>query len=151
MRNKIIAYAFIPAVFSFGLLGTTIASAHGLFGSNPILTPEQLSQRQQTMFENEAKILGISVADVKEAWADGKTFKQIIAEKGLSEADIKTRMQAERDTQMKEQLSQLVAKGTITQAQADRRLKAMQTKMTAGKGSLSGKMNRGGMGMGMGF
>jgi hypothetical protein len=150
MKNKIIAYAFIPAVFSFGLLGTTIASAHGLFGGNPMLTPEQLSQRQQTMFENEAKILGISVADLKEAWADGKTFKQIISEKGLNEADIKARMQAERDTQMKAQLDQLVAKGTITQAQADRRLKAMQAKMAAGKGSMGMKMHRGG-GMGMGF
>ncbi len=151
MKNKIIAYAFIPAVFSFGLLGTTIASAHGLFGSAPLLTPEQLSERQQTMFESEAKILGISVADLKEAWADGKTFKQIISEKGLSEADIKSRMQAERDAQMKTQLSQLVAKGTITQAQADRRLKAMQEKLASGKGSFSGRMHRGGMGMGMGL
>ena len=90
------------------------------------------------MFQNEATILGISVDDVKAAWAQGKTFQEIITEKGLNQADITTRMKTQRDAQMKAQLQTLVDKGIITRAQADQRLTFMQNRPT-----------KGGMGRGM--
>ncbi len=135
MKSKILAYAFIPAVLSFGLLGTSLVSAHGLFGGvGNSLTPDQIATRQQNAFTEEATVLGISVDEVKAEWAQGKTFKQIITDKNLNQNDIQARMQAARQAQMKTQLQTLVDKGIITQAQANARLAFMTSKLASGKG-----------------
>ena len=91
MKHKILAYAFIP-MMGIGLVGTNIASAHGLFGGmgqgmgfglHANVSLDEIATRQQAMFENEAKILGLSADDVKNAWAVGKNVSQLMEEKKI--------------------------------------------------------------------
>ena len=82
--------------------------------------------------EDLCEILGISVDDVKNAWADGKTMAQIIQEKGLNQDDVQKRAQDAHSARMKTQLQALVDKGIITQDQADRRLQFMHAHMGMG-------------------
>lgn len=130
MKNKLAAYAFLPAL-SLSLIGTGVASAHGMFGS---ATPEEIATRQQQMFQHEADILGISVDDIKAAWAAGKSPQELAKEKGISQADIEARLKAAAEQKMKQQLQTLVDKGVITQAQADQRFATMRDRVGKGKG-----------------
>ena len=139
---KFLKYAVIPAVLGFGLVSVNFASAHGIFGGLGMvsqLTPDQIADKQQNMFTSEAQVLGISVDKVKDAWAAGKTFNEIIQENNLDKTQIEARIKAAAQAQMKEQLQSLVTKGIITQAQADARLAFMQTKISSGKGHHFGR------------
>jgi hypothetical protein len=60
-------------------------------------------------------------------------------------------MQAARTAEMKTQLQNLVTKGVITQAQADKRLATMQTKSANKKDSKRGGHGMKGMMGGFGF
>jgi len=97
------------------------------------------------MFDNEAQILGISVDEVKNAWAQGKTMMQLAQEKGITEAQLQAKIKDARTAQLKIQLQTLVSSGVITQAQADQRLAYMQSQQTNVKGKLGGRRHGGGM------
>lgn len=152
MRKKLIAYSALP-VLGLGLLGvSSIASAHGFGGGMGIglfsnATPEQLATRQQDMFAREAQLLGISVDDVKVAWADGKTLQQLAQDHGITQDQLATRMKDAALAQLTTNLQDLVSQGIITQAQADKRLAFMQTQ-TANRKAKGFARGRGhGMGM----
>lgn len=142
MKHKTLAYSILP-VLSLGLLTTNVASAHGFFGGFANLPPEEMASRQQSAFQNEATILGISVDEVKAAWAEGKTIKQIMEEKGIDQKQVQDRMKAAHIAQMKIQLQALVDKGIISQAQADKRLEVMQNRQQNGKERMGKSMFRG--------
>ena len=142
MKRKFL-YAVLP-VLSVGLLGAGIASAHGMFGGMMTgATPEEIALHQNVMFEQDAQILGVSVDEIKEAWASGKTVRDLAKEKGISDEHLQTKMKEARTAQLKAQLQTLVDKGVITQAQADKRLTAMQTRFENGKGLMGGRGHHG--------
>jgi hypothetical protein len=146
MKKRILVYAFLPAVLGLGLVSVKAASAHGFFGGFGAVAPEDIAARHQTMFQEQASVLGISVDEVKSAWAEGKSMRDLAEEKGITQEQLQTKMRTLRETQMKTQLQALVDKGIITQAQADTRLTTMQQHMGNGnKGAGKGK----GMGRGM--
>lgn len=135
-----------------GLLGTGVASACGFgFGSwgASSLTPDEIITRQQTAFEQQAQILGLSVDEIKAAWAEGKTMKEIMEEKGISQDAVQQRIQDQQAQQLKTQLQTLVDRGVITQEQADQRLQFMQNQLQNGSGKRGMKMFHRGWGMGM--
>jgi len=114
-----LAYAAVP-VIGFGVLGVAVsASAHGFLFSN--ITPQEIAAKHTEMFDMQASLLGVSVTEVKQAWADGKTVRDLAKEKGISDEDLASRMKTQRLNQVKEQLQTLVSQGVITQAQADTR------------------------------
>lgn len=124
MKNKLLLYAIFPMI-GLGLLGYGAASAHGLFGGfggAVKMTPEQIVTRQQAMFQDEANMLGINIDKVKEGWAEGKNLLQIATENGITKEVLQQKMKDVQIAQLKSQLDILVANGTITQAQADRRI-----------------------------
>lgn len=129
-KHQLVAYAFLP-ILAMGTLGVTnLASAQGFGGMwGASVTPDDIATRQRTMFQTEAQILGISIDEVKAAWAEGKTPMQIAAEKGISKDQIQTRMKELQVQRVKTQLQVLVDKGVITQAQADKRLQVVQTRV----------------------
>lgn len=141
LRYTTAAYAILP-VLGFGILGASPAAAHGLFGMNT-QTPEQIAERQSTFFDQEATVLGVSVDEVKNAWAQGKTMKQLATDKGITQDQIQARIKVAATAQLKTQLQALVSKGTITQAQADSRLQFMQNKINNSKAGKNGMMGRG--------
>ena len=146
-KKTILKNALIPSI---GLALLTISSASAMsFGHmnfNSTATPDEIAVQQTTMFQNHATMLGLSVDEVKTAWASGKDLKTLAKEKGISLDTVKQKMDATRLTNQKTMLSTLVTKGVITQAQADQRLAVMSTK-TAKGGTGEGK--HGGSGFGM--
>jgi hypothetical protein len=152
LKHKVLAYSMIPALLGVGILGMNAASAHGLYGGffGSALTPEQIVLEQQNMFDNEAQILGISVDEVKNAWAQGKTMLQLAQEKGITEEQLQIKIKDARAARLKIQLQTLVDKGVITQAQADQRLSYMQNQQTNNAKGRAGGRRHGGGGM-MGY
>jgi hypothetical protein len=139
MKNKkMLFYALIP-ILGLSLFGATYASAHGMFGFGGFgsnLTPDQIATNHQTMFQNEADLLGISVDEVKTAWSQGKSLQQLATDKGITAAQLQQKMKDQQLNNLKTQLQTLVDKGIITQAQSDARLQFMQTQINNSKGRM---------------
>ena len=136
-RFAYIAYTTVPTVALALLMGTT-ASAHG-WGWAKTQNPEELAQRQQQMFQEQADLLGTGVDTVKNAWAQGKTFVELAKDLGLSETDLNTKMQEARKAEIKNHLQTLVSQGVITQTQADQRYAFMEQRAnitTPGRGRM---------------
>ena len=144
--NKLLTY-FLVSLGILGLAGAGIASAYGWFGN---LSPEDLVAKFETMFQKKAEILGISVEDYKDGWAEGKTLKEIAEEQGITQEQFQERMMQEKEERMRERLNTLVENGVITQEQADQKLNFMQERfenMISGE-SFGGCHHMKGWGMG---
>jgi hypothetical protein len=96
------------------------------------MTPEQIVNRQQTMFQNEANMLGISIDDVKNGWAEGKSLLQIATDHGITKEQLQQKMKDAQTAQFKSQLDTLVSSGIITQAQADKRMAFISAQVANG-------------------
>ncbi len=139
-------WAALP-VLGLSLLGAGVASAQGLgggfgFGDRfmPSLTPEQIAERHTTLFQEQATLTGLSVDELKNAWAEGKNLPQLLTEKGIDVAQVKAKMQVSVEQKMKEQIQTLVDKGVITQAQADKRLQFMKEHPPQARGKMMKKV-----------
>lgn len=134
MQNK--KYVIIPvAMFLLLLAAAGTASAYGggngaggkmKIGGDPSVWTQNFEEKMK----EQASVLGISIADLKASWAQGKNIHDIAKEKGVSDTDLRAKMQAQKTEQMKQYLKTLVDNGSITQAQADARLKFSQDKKT---------------------
>ncbi len=142
-KKSILKNALIPSI---GLALLTISSASAMTFGAMNITPEEIATKQATMFQEQATVLGLSVDEVKNAWASGKDLKTLAKEKGISLDTIKQKMEATRLANQKTMLTTLVTKGVITQAQADQRLAVMSTKNAKG---MMGEGKHGGRGFGM--
>lgn len=121
-------------------------SAHGLgggfgggMGINSNLTPAEFSQNQQKMFESQAALIGASVEEIKTAWASGIELPELAKQKGITEEQLRAKMQEQMLQNEKTRLQDLVTNGVITQAQADQRLSVIQKR--------AANAPKGGMGM----
>jgi hypothetical protein len=132
MRKQYLAVLSVASAVGLGLAGAGMASAHG-FGMALAGNPEQYAERLAVQFTHDAQILGMSEADVKAAWADGKGIFEIAKEKGITDAELRDRMKSAREAALKTQLDTLVSKGVITREQADKRLAAMAKMGEAGE------------------
>ncbi len=130
MKKKNIMYALVPVMALGLILGVQAVSAHGWFGMMGDATPAEIAAREQTMFQQQADLLGVSVDEVKDAWAQGKTMRDLAQGKGITDAQLQEKMRTQRETQMKAHLQALVDQGVITQAQADQRQAWMSQQAT---------------------
>lgn len=144
MKNKL-TKATLTGALGMAALGIMSVSAMGFPGMNT-QTPDEIATRQQTMFQEQAAMLGLSVDDIKAAWASGKDLKTLATEKGIDMTAVKQKMEAKRLSDQKAMLSTLVTKGVITQAQADQRLATMSAQKAKGD---KGEGKHGGRGFGM--
>ncbi len=144
-KKKILTYGSILALTLF--LGFGVSSADAFFGGKNI-TSEERATMTQNMFEEQAKLLGVSVDEIKTAWAQGQNMWELAKAKGISEDTIKAKMQTLRKERMTEELKVLVSKGIITQAQADLRIKSMETMSQNMNGKKLGGRGEKGRGMG---
>jgi len=145
MKKKLLAYAVLPVLGLSFFAGSSSASAMGLgwFGGFGKVDSDTMATRMQTMFQNEANLLGISIDEVKNCWAQGKSIGQCAQDHGISQEQLQQKMKDARLQQLKAQLQILVDKGIITQAQAAQRLQWMQNKAQNAKGHGFGKFMRG--------
>lgn len=151
-KTKLLKFAAVP-VLAFSLMGAATTSAHGLFGFMAAnATPDEIATDQTDAFNRESEILGLSVDDIKNAWAEGKDLRTLAQEKGISDDAIQAKMKELRTAEINARLKTLVEKGVITQTQADTRL-AFEKKMLEegpGRGFRGGHRGGfGGAGMGM--
>jgi hypothetical protein len=114
--------------------GLMFASAHmGGMGS------EMDNLKLTAKFEQHAKILGVNVSEVKNAWAEGKSIFDLAKEKGISTSTLQAKMQESRLAEMTIKINSLVTAGTITQAQADKKIATMKTLEAKMNGVIGGK------------
>jgi len=132
MKKKILL-SLLAVLGIIGVLGAGIVSAHGGFGWVGNFDPEKFAERQQTMFQEQADLLGISIDKIKNYWAEGKNFEEIAEAEGITTEQLQEKMKQAREENMKTQLQTLVNKGIITQEQADARLKVMEERTANGK------------------
>lgn len=126
--NKRFKYVILPALALTLLGGGAVAEAHGLWGGfKSHLSPQEQATRQSEMFQEKANMLGVSADEIKNAWAQGKGLLDLAKEKGITEEQLKAKMQEARKQQIQEHLKVLVGQGVITQAQADQRLQFMES------------------------
>lgn len=126
--NKSFKYVILPALALTLLGGGAAAEAHGLWGGfKNNLSPQEQATRQSEMFQEKANMLGVSVDEIKNAWAQGKGLLDLAKEKGITAEQLKAKMQEARKQQIQEHLKVLVGQGVITQAQADQRLQFMES------------------------
>lgn len=132
MKKSVLAIA-LPAILGLSVLvsGSASAMTMGMGGGAHAMlwaqNPDQAAAQLQTRFESAAKMLGISVEDVKAAWAEGTSMQQLAKDKGVTADQLRARALEQHRVEAKTQLQSLVTKGIITQAQADARLKFMET------------------------
>ena len=69
--------------------------------------------------EAAAKVLGMTVDEVKSALQDGKTLQDLADAAGVDIADVHAAIQAVHETEMRERIAQAVEDGTMTQEKAD--------------------------------
>jgi ribosomal protein S20 len=129
---KKLTYVFL------GIFGIVLLSAGIVFAQNYMMgvSPDELASKQQTMFQQTANILGISIDDVKNAWADGKTISQIAQDHNISQDQLQQKMKDYATQQMNSEMQTLVSKGVINQDQANRRMQTMQSKMSQMMGGM---------------
>jgi len=144
MNKKYLAYTIVPAI-AVVLLGAGVASAHGWFGGLGFGSPEEITERMEGMFQENADILGISIDEIKNAWSEGKTFREIAEEQGITQEELQERMRGERREQVQNRLQLLVDNGVITQEQANQRFQMMEERCENG-GALGGFHRGGGRG-----
>ncbi len=145
MKYKSVIYVALPVVALSLYLGFGGIAQAGFGGGFRGATPEQIVTSHQAMFQQQADLLGMSVVDVKEAWAQGKTIPELIKEKGITAEQLQAKMKEVKLAQMKTQIQTLVDKGVITQSQADKRLQIMQKQIDSTK--FNGKKGKGMMKM----
>lgn len=121
----------IGALAAVAVMGAGVASAH--FNGPDDLSPEEQAQHQKQMFEHHAQMLGVSVEEYKESWAEGKTLSEIMEEHGIDKEGFRERMKQQRTQRLQEKMSALVEQGVISQEQADQRIAAMQGRMESGE------------------
>ena len=146
MNKKLLMYTIAPAL-GLVLLGAGSVSALSSGGFQS-LSPQDLATRISAMFQNEANVLGISVDAAKIGWAEGKTLQEIAQDNGISQDQLKQKLQAAHKAQVTTMLQTLVSQGVITQNQMNQRLAVMQN-MASSTGN--GRGHRHGMGMRFGF
>jgi len=123
MKSK---HLIVLPVLALTFAGVGLVSAHGFLTREA--APEDIAERQQQMFERKAGILGISIDQIKNYWAEGKSFKEVAELEGITIEDLRTKTREAREAQMRERLQSLVQQGVITQAQADQRLRFMESR-----------------------
>ncbi len=90
--------------------------------------------------EAAAEVLGMTTDELSTALQSGKTLEEIATEQGVDFADVQAAIQAVHREEMRAQIEQAVADGTMTQDKADWLLEGLD------KGYLDG-----GPGFGLGF
>lgn len=129
----------IPVFALAGLIGVGSLTAYAAGNDWSLGLGKFDSSHWEQRLSSEASLLGITLDEMKSFWSQGKSVKEIAAEKGISETDLAAKMKAQRLETMKSELATLVSEGKLTQAQADTRLKVAESKNLDEIGGPGGK------------
>lgn len=121
-----------PLVAAGMIAGSSTLMAVPVLAQSPTTFQENAGAQRGTLppfglfgirhLDSQAEILGISSDDLLVRTAQGKTFKETIKDLGITDEQMKTRLETlrtQRLTELKTRLQGLVSSGKITQAQMD--------------------------------
>lgn len=128
--KKLALYAVL-ATGVLGMSGSAIA-ASPTPKTHQASTSQKWTANKEARLEKLATLLGIPAEDLKTRLAGGKTIPQIMGDLGVNQEVLHTKMMDELKQTLKTRLQEKVAKGEITQQQADEKLQKM-TEKRAGK------------------
>ncbi len=131
--KKYLAYAILP-ILAVSVLSVGVVSASSWFGGNA--SPEKIAEKHETMFENRAEILGITAEELKQAWTGGKSLCEIAEEQGLAQEELQERMIEAKKERLQSHMQVLIARGKISQEQANEKMENMQEMFENGNGKI---------------
>lgn len=119
--------SFIPLLSAIVIAGGGVAAGASAFAQNMDGTRPSFSYAHPPFhmlwrMDDKAELLGVPSDELLAQVAEGKHLPDILAEAGLTEDELKARMQArqeERKRALTERIQGLVSSGRITQEQAD--------------------------------
>lgn len=118
-----------------------VASVAGIVFAQDVAPPPDCPCGEPRNGEPLAEILGISVEELRETIADGKTITELAEAKGMSMEDVALAL----GDHYTDCIQQAVADGNITQEQADQWLENMQERLEYRlKNGFSGGFRKGG-------
>jgi len=137
MKNKfsIVIGGLLIALVVVGVIGATNAFAqsststleHGRGpGGGRGLSEEALAAA--------AEVLNMTTDELTAALQSGQTLEQVAEEQGVDFADVQAAIQAVRETEMRERITQALEDGTITQEHADWLLEGLEKGFLGGPG-----------------
>lgn len=94
--------------------------------------PETYSQQLQNKFEYWSKVSGIDVNKIKNYWAQGKSFREMLALEKVDFNKVQEKVREYKLDQLKKNIQELVEKGIITQEQANQRLGTYSNRLKYG-------------------
>ncbi len=138
--NKALYYGVV-AIVGLGVLGIGFSLAHG--SEDAIMGSDGTGKGggYERMMERKAEILGLDADQLIADRESGKTFEEIIAESGIAKEDFQVKMRESAEAR----LNDAVANGTITEAEAQEKLQAMEERHNSGdcSGPHQGGMKQG--------
>ena len=128
MKNKLplLIGGFLAVLVIIGAIGAGVAYADN--STPPARAGQQADGRGgprdgrglgQAELEAAAKALGMTTDELSTALKSGQTLEQIAAAQGVDFADVQAAIQAAHKEEMRTQIQQAVADGTMTQDKAD--------------------------------
>jgi hypothetical protein len=137
MKKKIsiLIGGLLVALLVFGVLGATNVLAQGPTDA-PVHGGRGPGGRglSDAALAAAAKALDMTVDEVKSALQNGKTLQDLADDAGVDIEDVRAAIQAVRETEMRERITQAVEDGTITQANADWLLEGLDQGFLGGHG-----------------
>lgn len=118
-----LVFGGVSLIAATGLVFAASAAGPGFSGSD--FSYGMMQKRgfnRQPAFQFKADALGLTVEQLKQELDSGKNFLDIAKEKGITPEQFHEKMEA----QMKIRFDEMVKAGTITQAEADQRIKFME-------------------------
>jgi len=124
MKNKmsIVIAGLLVALLVVGLVGATNAFAEGNYapfehGHGP--GGGRGLGLGDTALEAAAQALGMTTDELTTALKSGATLQELADKAGVDIEDVRAAIQAARETELRERITQAVEDGTLTQAKAD--------------------------------
>ena len=123
-----------------GAIGAGIVYAQG--GTPPALTGQPADGRGprggpglgQAELEAAANVLGMTTTELSTALQNGQTLEELATAAGVDIQTVQDAIQTAHDTEMRAQIKQAVADGTMTQAKADWLLEGLDQGFLDGPG-----------------